>query len=252
MMSRPLAGKVAWVTGAGSGIGQAGALVLADDGAAVVLSGRRRDALDDTAKQIASAGGHAEVELLDVADATAVETVAASILKRHGHVDILVNSAGLNVTKRNWDNVDAEGWDTVVGIDLDGAFYATRAVLASMRARKNGLVINVSSWAGRYDSYLTGPAYNAAKHGLVAMNAHLNMAEGKNGIRACVICPGEVNTPILDKRPIPVPPEVRAKMLQPRDMGETIRFLARLPAHVCISEMVMAPTNNRLWMNPVG
>jgi len=251
-MSRPLAGKVAWVTGAGSGIGQAGALVLADDGAAVVLSGRRRDALDDTAKQIASAGGHAEVELLDVADATAVETVAASILKRHGHVDILVNSAGLNVTKRNWDNVDAEGWDTVVGIDLDGAFYATRAVLASMRARKNGLVINVSSWAGRYDSYLTGPAYNAAKHGLVAMKAHLNMAEGKNGIRACVICPGEVNTPILDKRPIPVPPEVRAKMLQPRDMGETIRFLARLPAHVCISELVMAPTNNRLWMNPVG
>src|SRR5512147_1623162 len=149
-MSKPLAGKVAWVTGAGSGIGQAGALVLADDGAAVVLSGRRRDALDDTAKQIASAGGRAEVELLDVADATAVETVAASILKRHGHVDILVNSAGLNVTKRNWDNVDAEGWDTVVGIDLDGAFYATRAVLASMRARKNGLVINVSSWAGRY------------------------------------------------------------------------------------------------------
>jgi NADP-dependent 3-hydroxy acid dehydrogenase YdfG len=84
------------------------------------------------------------------------------------------------------------------------------------------------------------------------MNAHLNMAEGKNSIRATVICPGEVNTPILDKRPVPVPPEARAKMLQPRDMGETIRFLARLPAHVCISEMVIAPTNNRLWMNPVG
>ncbi|HEY7610269.1 MAG TPA: SDR family oxidoreductase [Alphaproteobacteria bacterium] len=251
-MSKPLAAKVAWITGAGSGIGQAGAFALAEDGATVVLSGRRRDALEATARQIAGAGGRAEVELLDVADARAVEAVAAAILKRHGHVDILINSAGLNVTKRNWDNVDADGWDTVVGIDLDGAFYVTRAVLVSMRARQEGLVINVSSWAGRYDSFLTGPAYNAAKHGLVAMNAHLNMAEGKNGIRACVICPGEVNTPILDKRPIPVPPEVRAKMLQPRDMGETIRFLARLPAHVCISEMVIAPTNNRLWMNPVG
>jgi NADP-dependent 3-hydroxy acid dehydrogenase YdfG len=251
-MSKPLAGKVAWVTGAGSGIGQAGALALAEDGAAIVLSGRRRDALEDTARQIAKAGGRAEVEMLDVADAKAAEAVAAAILKRHGRVDILINSAGLNVTKRNWDNVDAAGWDTVVGIDLDGAFYTPRAVLDAMRARGDGLVINVSSWAGRYDSFLTGPAYNAAKHGLVAMTAHLNMAEGKNGIRACVICPGEVNTPILDKRPVPVPPEARAKMLQPRDMGETIRFLARLPAHVCISEMVIAPTNNRLWMNPVG
>ncbi len=251
-MAKPLTGKVAWITGAGTGIGQAGALALADDGALAVLSGRRREALEDTAKQIAAAGGTAEIEPLDVADGKAVETAAAGILKRHGRVDILVNSAGLNVTKRNWDVVDNEGWDTVVGIDLDGAFYATRAVLGAMRAAGGGLVINVSSWAGRYDSFLTGPAYNAAKHGLVAMNAHLNMAEGKNGIRACVICPGEVNTPILDKRPIPVPPEVRAKMLQPRDMGETIRFLARLPAHVCLSEMVIAPTNNRLWMNPVG
>jgi NADP-dependent 3-hydroxy acid dehydrogenase YdfG len=251
-MSKPLEGKIAWVTGAGSGIGQAGALALGADGALVVLSGRRADALADTAKQIAAADGKAEREMLDVSDAKAAEAVAAGILKRHGRIDILVNSAGLNVTKRNWDNVDADGWDTVVGIDLDGAFYATRAVLAAMRAQKDGLVINISSWAGRYDSYLTGPAYNAAKHGLVAMNAHLNMAEGKNGIRACVICPGEVNTPILDKRPIPVPAEVRAKMLQPADMGEMILFLARLPAHVCISELVMAPTNNRLWMNPVG
>jgi NADP-dependent 3-hydroxy acid dehydrogenase YdfG len=251
-MTKPLAGKVAWVTGAGSGIGRAGALALAEDGALVVASGRRRDALEETAQRVASAGGKAEIELLDVADAKAVEAVAVGILKRHGRVDILVNSAGLNVTKRHWDNVDADGWDTVIGIDLDGAFYTTRAVLGAMRAHADGLVINVSSWAGRYDSFLTGPAYNAAKHGLVAMTAHLNMAEGKNGIRACVICPGEVNTPILDKRPIPVPPEVRARMLQPADMGETIRFLARLPPHVCISELVIAPTNNRLWMNPVG
>lgn len=251
-MSKPLSGRVAWVTGAGTGIGQAGAIALAEDGAAVVLSGRRRDALEDTAQRIAAAGGAADIETLDVADGAAVEAAAARILQRHGCVDVLVNSAGLNVTKRNWDVVDRSGWDTVVGIDLDGAFYATRAVLGAMRARKDGLVVNVSSWAGRYDTYLTGPAYNAAKQGLVAMTAHLNMAEGKNGIRACVICPGEVNTPILDRRPIPVPPEVRATMLQPRDMGETIRFLARLPAHVCISELVIAPTNNRLWMNPVG
>lgn len=251
-MGKPLAGKVAWITGAGSGIGQAGALALAEDGALAVLSGRRADALEATLRQIEAAGGRAEAAPLDVMDAAAVARTAERILDGHGRVDILINSAGLNHPKRHWDVVDVETWDTVIGIDLDGAFYATRAVLDAMRAQGGGLVINVSSWAGRYDSYLTGPAYNAAKHGLVAMTAHLNMAEGKNGIRACVICPGEVNTPILDKRPVPVPPEVRAKMLQPRDLGETIRFLARLPAHVCISELVIAPTGNRLWMNPVG
>ena len=251
-MFRSITDEVAWITGAGSGIGQAGAVALAKAGARLVLSGRRTEPLDETAGMIRAAGGTALVQPADMRDAAQVRAVAKRIEEELGRCDILVNSAGLNVTKRNWDNVDAEGWDTVIGIDLDGAFYATRAVLDAMRARKDGLVINVSSWAGRYDSFLTGPAYNAAKHGLVAMTAHLNMAEGKNGIRACVICPGEVNTPILDKRPIPVPPEVRAKMLQPADMGETIRFLARLPAHVCISELVMAPTNNRLWMNPVG
>src|SRR5690606_23890486 len=99
------------VTGAGTGIGQAGALALAEDGATVVLSGRRRDALDDTAKQIAAAGGTSEIEVLDVADGAAVEAAAAGILKRHGRVDMLVNSAGLNVTKRNWDVVDKDGWD---------------------------------------------------------------------------------------------------------------------------------------------
>jgi NADP-dependent 3-hydroxy acid dehydrogenase YdfG len=251
-MNKLLEGKVAWVTGAGTGIGQAAALALAEDGALAVLSGRRADALEACAKQIAAAGGRAEIEPLDVADAAAVQRAAERILGRHRRVDILVNSAGLNVPKRHWDQVDVEGWNAVIRTDLDGAFFATRAVLDAMRTRKDGLVVNISSWAGRYDSFLTGPAYNAAKHGLVAMTAHLNMAEGKNGIRACVICPGEVNTPILDKRPVPVPPEVRARMLQPRDLGETIRFLARLPAHVCISELVIAPTENRLWMNPIG
>src|SRR5262245_56957481 len=132
-MSKPLAGKVAWITGAGSGIGQAGALALAEDGAVAVLSGRRADALEATARQIAIAGGRAEVAPLDVTDAAAVARTAERILKSHGRVDILINSAGLNLTKRHWDMVDAETWDTVVGIDLDGAFYATRAVLDAMR-----------------------------------------------------------------------------------------------------------------------
>lgn len=241
-----LEGKVAWVTGAGSGIGEASALALAGDGAAVVLSGRRAEAIEATAETIRAAGGTAETAPLDIADQAAVAAVAAGIVERHGRLDILVNSAGLNVLERHWDQITPENWREVIGVDLDGAFYCTQAVLPAMRAQGGGLIIHISSWAGRYDTKITGPAYNAAKHGLNAMNASLNIEEGKNGIRGCVICPGEVATPILDKRPVPVSDEDKARMLQQQDLGATVLFVARMPAHACVNEILISPTYNRL------
>lgn len=239
-----LDGKVAWVTGAGSGIGRAGAEALAAAGATVVLSGRRREPLDEAVETIGSA--KAEAAPLDVADKAAVAATAAAILKRHGAVDILVNSAGLNAQQRFWKDATAETWDEVVSVNLDGTFYCTRAVLPAMRERKQGLVINISSWAGRYDIYMTGPAYNSAKHGVVAMTASLNLEECVNGIRACVICPGEVATPILRRRPRPPSAEDLARMLTADDIGKTIRFVAEMPPHVCFNEIVISPTWNRI------
>ena len=133
-------------------------------------------------------------------------------------------------------------------INLDGSFYCITAVLPSMRERKDGVIINISSWAGKYDSYMTGPAYNASKHAVVAMTAHLNQEECINGIRACALCPAEVSTPIMEKRPIPPSAEDRAKMLQPDDLGRTIRFIAELPAHACINEIIISPTWNRIFI----
>ncbi len=241
-----LDGKIAWITGAGSGIGQAGALVLAEAGAVVVLSGRRRDPLEETAARIADAGHEALIEPLDVADRAAVEAAARRIHARFGRIDILVNSAGINVPDRHWQDLAVESWQRVVEVDLNGAYYCVAAVLPFMRAQQDGLIINISSWAGRYDSYLTGPAYNAAKHGMMAMNASLNLEESKNGIRACAICPGEVATPILDKRPVPVTDEEKARMLQSADLAETILYVARMPARVCVNEVLISPTHNRL------
>lgn len=243
-----LSGKIAWVTGAGTGIGRAGAEHLAAAGARVVLSGRRRDALDEVAAAIARAGGAAEVEPLDVADRSAVAATAQRILGRHAAVDILVNSAGINTPKRLWKDLTAEEWDRVVSINLDGALYCIAAVLPAMRARQDGLVINISSWAGRYDVYMTGPAYNASKHAMSAMNASLNMEECVNGIRACVICPGEVATPILRHRPVPPSEEDMARMLQAEDLGRTIRFVAEMPKHACVNEIVISPTWNRIFL----
>ena len=142
-------------------------------------------------------------------------------------------------------DVDASAFDSVMDANLSGPFYATAAVLPMMRKQKSGLIIQISSWAGRYVSKLTGPAYSAAKHGLVALSESLNQEECRHGIRSCCICPGEVATPILDKRPVPVSAEDKARMLQSDDLAETILFVARLPASVCMNEILISPTHNR-------
>lgn len=250
MSGLTLDGQVAWVTGAASGIGLAGAQALAEAGALVVLSGRRAEALEQAAAGIRARGGQAEVEPLDVTDAAAVAVAAARILARHGgRLDILLNSAGTNTPDRSWRNLTAEGWRQVVGTNLDGLFHTTLAVLPAMRARRNGLVINVSSWAGVHHPKLTGAAYNGSKHAVVAMTETINMEEGVHGIRACCLCPAEVSTPILDTRPQPPTPEERARMLQPDDLGRTIRFIAELPPQACVNQLVISPTWNRMYIN---
>lgn len=242
---RDLTGNVAWITGAGSGIGESAALKLAEAGAVVVLSGRRRDLLEGVAKQVQAANGTATVEVLDVADKQAVLAVVGRIKTRHGRIDIGVFSAGVNVTERNWSNVSTDGWDQVIGIDLDGVFYCCHGVVPLMREQGGGVIINVSSMAGKAVSPLTGPAYGAAKHALNAMTASLLIEERNNGIRATAICPGEVATPILDSRPVKVSDEDKARMLQAEDVGDLIRYVAQLPSHVTLNEILITPTWNR-------
>ena len=241
-MLRDLAGKIAWVTGAGTGIGEGGAVALAEAGMHVVLSGRRQQKLEEVA---ARCHGRASIEILDVADKHAVAAVAERILAAHGRIDVMVASAGINIKERNWHNVSVEDWDSVIRIDLDGAFYCCKAVLPAMKEQGDGLIINISSWAGKHVSIVTGPAYTAAKHAMNAMNESINMEAGLHGVRACAVCPGEVATPILDNRPIPVSDEDRAQMVQSEDCGELIRFLAQLPKHVCINDLTISPTWNR-------
>jgi len=241
--------KVAWVTGAGTGIGQAGAVALAKSGARVILSGRRKEPLKETIAMIGEGGGETVIETLDVSDAQAVQAVVDRIVERFGRIDILVNNAGTNVTDRHWNVVTTEKWQEVIDIDLNGAFYCAAAVIPVMRRQKDGLIINVSSWAGRFYSYVVGPAYSAAKHGLMALNASINIEECIHGIRASAVCPGEVWTPIIDRRPDALSAEEKSRMLKSEDLGETILFLAQQPRHVCINELIISPTWNRLYVN---
>jgi len=250
-MLRDIEGQVAWVTGAGSGIGQAAAVALARAGARLALSGRRADALEQTAEQVRAVGGEALVAAADMGRADAVERAYDTVHAAYRRCDILVNSAGLNVPKRSWSEISPADIDAVIGVDLNGPFYASRAVLPTMRAQGGGLIVQVSSWAGRYVSKLTGPAYSAAKHGLVALSESLNQEECGHGIRSCCICPGEVATPILDKRPVPVTGDDKARMLQSEDLADTILFVARLPSTVCVNEILISPTWNRGYLEGV-
>ncbi|HXZ52100.1 MAG TPA: SDR family NAD(P)-dependent oxidoreductase [Burkholderiales bacterium] len=249
MPDAELRGRVAWVTGGGSGIGLAGAIELAKAGAHVVISGRNARSNESGLAALKKAGS-AEATLLDVGDRAAVERTAADIEKRHGRIDILVTSAGTNIGggRRNFRTMSLDGWDDVVRINLNGLFYCCYAVLPGMRARKDGVVINISSWAGRYASMLTGPAYNATKRAVIAVTESINMEECANGIRATSILPGEVATPILEKRPVPPSAEERARMAQAEDFGRAILFIATLPARTCVNELVMAPTWNRFYL----
>ena len=248
-MAQPstLSGKVAWITGGGSGIGLAGALEFARAGAHVVISGRSRETLFSSEKQLKAAGS-GEVIAMDVSDQKEVAKTAGAILKRLGHIDILVNSAGINSPKRNFHNVSLESWDQIVAINLSGMFYCCHAVLPSMRARKDGLIINVSSWAGRYASILTGPGYNSTKAAVVALTESINMEECANGIRATSVLPGEVATPILEKRPVPPSQEERARMLQAEDLGRTLLYIAMMPPRACVNELIISPTWNRFYL----
>src|SRR5688572_24656101 len=240
-------GRVVWITGGGSGIGLAGGIELARAGAHVVISGRSAETLKKAEKELKAAGS-CETIALDVGEQNEVARAGAEIAKRHGRVDVLINSAGINHPKRNFRNVSIDGWNQIVQVNLSGMFYCVQAVLPGMRERKDGLIINVSSWAGRYASTLTGPGYNATKHAVVALTESINMEECMNGIRATSVLPGEVATPILEKRPVPPPPEERARMLQAEDLGKTILFICSLPARACVNEIIVSPTWNRFYL----
>ena len=247
-----LAGKVAWVTGAGSGIGEAAALALAREGAAVALTGRRREPLQAVADKITKAGGKALALAADLGEQEAASRIAAAIAKEFGRLDILVNNAGANVLERSWAKLNAERVKTVLDANLNSAFYCALAALGVMRPQRDGLLIHTSSWAGRFVGLVSGPAYVAAKHAVVAMSYSINMEEFQHGIRSTVLCPNEVATPILDLRPIPVSAEDRARMIQPEHMADLIVYIARQPPTICLNEVVISPTWNRGYAHAAG
>ena len=234
MQDGMLSGKTAIVIGASSGIGLATANLYADAGAKVHAAARRREAIEEGAGERAVVA-HA----LDISDGEAVGQTIEEAGELDG-IDVLVVAAGMNFPERRLGQLTNEAWDTMISVNLSGAFYAVRAALPYLRASR-GLVVLISSVSGRWPD-MSGPAYQASKAGMTELAHAAGFEEHQNGVRFTAVLPGIVDTPILDNRPEPPPKEVRDASLQAEDVAAACLFLATLPPRAYVPELTMVPT----------
>lgn len=234
-------GKTAIVTGAGSGVGQAVALQLAREGWNVGLVGRRGDALQDTIKRAGDAGSRMLAAAGDAGKPSDVDAAAKTFEAKFGPAQVLVAAAGVNIPKRAWDVLTYEDFQNVINANLTGTFNWVRRVLPAMRAAKGGTIVAIVSEAALAASPKAGAAYVASKFGQRGLVQSINAEERPNGIRAISIHPGDIDTPILEMRPVPPPPEARAKMLKAEDVAACAVFAINLPDRAVIEELLIRP-----------
>lgn len=245
-MSKPLAGKVALVTGASSGIGEATALCLAEAGAAVAMSARRAERLAGLVEKIEAAGGKALAIPGDMTvEADAKRAVEETVAKL-GSIDILINSAGV-MQAGGIENCDTELYKKVIDINLMGTVYTCAAAVPHMLEKGEGDIITISSLAGRKGGPMTS-AYSASKHAVNFMTDGMRQELGGRNIRVTTLMPGATETEVGDSI---VDPNWRTAIqahvskegaVKPRDIGETIVFILSLPRRANISEIAVRPT----------
>jgi NADP-dependent 3-hydroxy acid dehydrogenase YdfG len=240
-----LSGKVAIITGAGSGIGKETAKMLAAEGARTVIAGRRRQPLDETVAAIREAGGEATAYPADLEDGDAAAALGKWTLQNFGRVDILVNNAGHSSKARSIRWVGSEEWESVFKVNVEGVYRLTQSVIEDMVKRGDGTVITVSSMAAVTPGIIGGAPYSAAKAASLALMREIHAELRNKGIRACTIIPAEVDTPILNLRPSPPDAAARATMMQPEDIARAIMLCATLPARTVATEIILMPTRTR-------
>ncbi len=232
--------KTAVVTGAGSGVGRATAIQLVAAGWSVALVGRREEALRETA----AATGRPEacrVEACDVGRAEDVRAMASRVVAAWGGVEVLVNAAGTNVPRRALEVLSDDDYHLMIDANMHGPYHCAQAFLPGMRERGSGTIVNVVSDAGKQASPKAGPGYVMSKFGLAGLTQAINAEERGRGIRACALFPGDIDTPLLDRRPVVPDAAARARMMQPEDIAECVMLCIQLPSRVVIEEMLVRP-----------
>ena len=229
------------VTGAGSGVGQATALALVRQGWRVALVGRRAEALQETLKLAGELGRGLLTFPCDIGDSAAVAALGQRVLSELGPIELLVNAAGTNAPKRALEVLALADYHAMMNTNLHGPYYCVQAFLPGMRTRGSGTIVNVVSDAGKQASPKAGPGYVVSKFGLAGLTQAINAEERGCGVRACAIFPGDIDTPLLDKRPVVPDAASRARMMQPEDIAACVLLCANLPARVIVEEMLVRP-----------
>lgn len=235
-----LDGRVAIIYGASSGMGHATAIAYAEEGAKVVVAGRRQQRLDDLSATIAAKGGEVLARVCDVSSRADVDAVVAATIGKWGRLDVVVNAAGTNDPKRRMAELSRETWDRIIATNLTGAFHVTQAALPQMRAQKDGLIIHITSISGKWGDN-SGAAYQASKHGMVGLAYATMFEERQNGIRVSLIFPGLADTEIIRNRPVPVPKEVTDKAMKAEDIALACVFIASMPSRTYVPELILMP-----------
>jgi NADP-dependent 3-hydroxy acid dehydrogenase YdfG len=235
-----LANKTALITGGGSGIGLATARCFLDEGARVIIAGRDVAKLAAASKAL-NGGARLAHHAADVSKVDQVQALVRRTNELFGRIDILVNNAGLNIKDRTIQQLTPESWNQLVRANLDGTFYCIHAVLPQMLERHDGVIINISSVAGKRAWPVSGAGYSAAKFGVTGLSSCVGGEVKDEGIRVSTIFPGEVDTPILQQRPVPLTEDQRQRMLKSEDVAAAVLFVATLPPHVSVPELIIKP-----------
>jgi serine 3-dehydrogenase (NADP+) len=240
-MSMTLKDQVVLVVGASSGIGRETAILFGREGAKVMASARRQERLQELQDALGKEDIAIEIHAADASNPAEMEKLAQHTSERFGKIDILVYTSGTNTPDRALPRLTTDIWDTLVSVNLNGAYYITRAVLPAMRERGSGHLIYVSSISGHTPD-VSGAAYQASKRGLIGLAHAIRVEEKDNGIRTCAVCPGLVNTEILKFRPVQPPADLLAKALQPVDVAEAVLSVAKMPPRAAVTELTIVPT----------
>jgi serine 3-dehydrogenase len=206
-----------------------------------MASARRQERLEELQIELAEENIEIGISVADAAQPASMEELAARTVAQFAKIDILVYASGTNTVDRALTKLSTKTWDEVIGVNLNGAYYATRAVLPAMRERGSGHLIYIASISGIVPD-VSGAAYQASKRGMLGLAHAIRVEEKENGIRTCVVCPGLVDTEILEKRPVKPAPETIAKALQPDDVADAVMFVAKLPPRAVVPEMQIMPT----------
>lgn len=245
-MAETLQGKVALITGASSGIGEATAYALAAQGAYVAASARRAERIEGVVKQIRERGGQAIALVADVADEQQANEMVNKAVKQWGRLDILVNNAGVMLLGKI-GGANTEDWRRMVGVNVLGLMYTTHATLPSMQKQKSGHIVNISSVAGRTARAGSG-AYNMTKWGVVAFSEALRQEVLADNIRVTVIEPGAVATELQSHITDPQAKHETKEWiksiqpLQSEDIANAIVYAVTQPQYVDINEMLIRPS----------